>query len=240
MNKTSFVRCLKECFRPTGLLKAYRYYTTNKKQGLNGTTIGMGTVVVDSDMESNIFIGDNCRVKDSSIGRRSYLNSDTSLNSASLGCFSSIGSQVVVGVGSHPTNYVSTHPAFYSNNKSFETFADKMYCEEYFRIAIGNDVWIGSNSTIMGNVNIGDGAIIAYGAIVTKNIPPYAIVGGGPARVIKYRFDELTINRLLEIKWWQLSDVFLKKHFKLMHNPKLIIDFYDSNKEYVESFRNQQ
>ncbi len=71
---------------------------------------------------------------------------------------------------------------------------------------IGNDVWIGQNAVIMDGVHVGDGAIVAAGAVVTKDVPPYAIVGGVPARVIKYRFDAGTIKELSELKWWELSD----------------------------------
>ena len=76
-------------------------------------------------------------------------------------------------------------------------------------IKIGNDVWIAENVTIIGNVNIGDGAIIAFGAIVTHDIPPYAIVGGVPAKIIKYRFSQEIIDELLELKWWNLPYEFI-------------------------------
>ena len=126
-----------------------------------------------------------------------------------------------IGVRKHPTDMISTHPAFYANNKAFETYADRMYCDELPNIEIGNDVWIGSKSTVLGNIRIGDGAVVAYGSVVTKDVPPYAIVGGVPARIIKYRFDKEIIDRLLEIKWWELSDDFFKKYFRLTHKPYL-------------------
>ena len=68
---------------------------------------------------------------------------------------------------------------------------------------IGNDVWIGNGACIMGGIKIGDGAIVATNAVVTKDVPPYAIVGGVPAKVIRYRFDETTIKELLDLKWWE-------------------------------------
>jgi acetyltransferase-like isoleucine patch superfamily enzyme len=160
------------------------------------------------------------------------------IKNSTIGKFTSIGSNVNICIGGHPTNLVSTHPAFYSNNKAFNTYSDDVYFDEYTKSEIGNDVWIGSNSTVMNNITIGDGAIIAYGAVVTKNVLPYSIVGGIPAKHIKFRFDEEIIIRLLEIKWWELSEDFLKQHFKLFHNPVDFIDFYDKNKAYIESFRN--
>lgn len=79
-------------------------------------------------------------------------------------------------------------------------------------IKIGNDVWIGRDAKIMDGVSVGDGAVVATGSIVTKDIPPYAIVGGVPAKVIKYRFDEVTIEKLLELKWWDFSDKKIFEH----------------------------
>lgn len=80
----------------------------------------------------------------------------------------------------------------------------------YEPIEIGNDVWIGDNVTIKNGVKIGDGAVIGACALVTKDIPPYAIVGGVPAKIIKYRFEEKIINELLELKWWNFNDEILK------------------------------
>lgn len=74
---------------------------------------------------------------------------------------------------------------------------------------IGNDVWIGSDATIYSGVDIGDGAVIAGQSVVTKSVPPYAIVAGNPAKIVKYRFDSETIDKLLEVKWWDLPDEFI-------------------------------
>ena len=78
---------------------------------------------------------------------------------------------------------------------------------------IGNDVWIGSHSLLLGGIRIGDGAVIAAGAVVTHDVPDYAVVGGVPAKIIKYRFDRMTIQRLQDSKWWNLSIEEVKKRF---------------------------
>lgn len=90
---------------------------------------------------------------------------------------------------------------------------------------MGNDVWVGCNSVLISGVKVGDGAIIGAGAVVTKDIPPYAIVVGVPARVIKYRFDEEVRERLLQIKWWNWDDEKIKRNigfFKSDINMELL------------------
>ena len=89
----------------------------------------------------------------------------------------------------------------------------------------------------MGNIRIGDGAIVAYGAVVTKDVPPYAIVGGVPAKVLKYRFSDDIIKRLTQIKWWEFQDEFLKERYKIMHNPDTLIWYYDENKNDVGKYK---
>ena len=99
----------------------------------------------------------------------------------------------------------------------FELFvrADKLVPWRTTRpVIIGNDVWIGRNAIIMDGVEIGSGAVVASGAIVTKDVPPYAIVGGVPAKVIRYRFDEQTIERLIESRWWDYPDEFIENELK--------------------------
>lgn len=228
--------CIKEIFRPSTLLRVWRYIRINGRMAY-GTTVGMGTTITDSDIGENCFIGNHCNIKSTRIGRRSYVNEKSRIVNATIGAFVSIGADVQIGIGRHPIDMVSTHPAFYSNNKSFETFANQTYVEEYCHTDIGNDVWIGSRSCIMGNIRIGDGAIVAYGAVVTKDVPPYAIVGGVPAKVLKYRFSDDIIKRLTQIKWWEFQDEFLKERYKIMHNPDTLIWYYDENKNDVGKYK---
>ncbi|MFC2097905.1 CatB-related O-acetyltransferase, partial [Bacteroidota bacterium] len=116
-------------------------------------------------------------------------------------------------------NFVSTHPAFYSKQKQARiTFAEKQYFEEYEKILIENDVWLGANVIIVDGVKIGNGAMIGAGAVVTKDVPPYAIMGGVPAKIIKYRFEKDKIDFLQKSEWWNKDIDWLKKNYQLFHN----------------------
>ncbi len=217
---------IKEILRPNKIIAVYRNYKQLKAFKSVDLKILLYTSIKNVNFKRSVFVGSNCIISDSNIGCHSYVNSNSIIKNTDVGNYSSIGSNVLIGVGEHPTNLVTTHPAFYSNNKSFKTYSDSNYFEEYNRCKIGNDVWIGSESTILNNVTVGDGAIIAYGAVVTKDVPPYAIVGGVPARIIKYRFDENTIKELLATKWWDYDEEFLRANFKLFHDTSKFIKFH--------------
>lgn len=158
----------------------------------------------------------------SSIGYASYIGNRSFIKNTKIGRYTCIATDVMTVAGSHPTSkFVSIHPAFYSTRKQSgftyvreDKFSDFNYIDENqkFTVMIGNDVWIGSGVKIMEGVTIGDGTVVAAGAIVTKDVPPYAIVGGVPAKIIKYRFDEETIKKLLELKWWEKDQAWIKSH----------------------------
>ncbi|SEG51114.1 CatB-related O-acetyltransferase [Flavobacterium urumqiense] len=153
----------------------------------------------------------------SSIGDYTYIAENSKINSTTIGKFCSIGPNLSSGWGIHPTNGISTHPMFYSTLKqNGMTLSTEDKIEETKSILIGNDVFLGMNVSILDGVTIGDGAVIGAGALVSKDIPPYAVAVGNPIRVINYRFDEKTIQRLLELKWWENKEEklnLIEKHF---------------------------
>lgn len=140
-------------------------------------------------------------------GSYSYINEQSLMRGVHVGRFTSIGPHFFCGFGEHPSNLVSTSPAFYSTgNQCGTSFADRDEFEEAKETSIGHDVWTGARVFVRDGVRIGNGAIVAAGAVVVKDVPDYAIVGGVPARVIRLRFPEKAIKELLEIKWWNWSE----------------------------------
>ena len=148
------------------------------------------------------------------IGYASYIGPNCSI-CADIGRYSCVANNVVTSSGKHPTKqWVSVHPAFYSTMKQcgFSYTNKNLFNEKTARVIIGNDVWIGSSVTILGGVVIGDGAIVAAGAVVTKDVEPYTIVGGVPAKVIRKRFSDEQIDFLLKTKWWEKDTAWIKEN----------------------------
>ncbi len=137
-----------------------------------------------------------------SIGDYSYLNAGSMIGSGSVGKFCSIAYNCQIGMQQHPLDHVSTSSRLYGSRSILPSRA--AINEFPAPPVIGHDVWIGSNACIMQGVRIGTGAVIAAGAIVTKDVAPYSIVAGVPAKPVRKRFDEETIAYLLEWKWWDL------------------------------------
>jgi acetyltransferase-like isoleucine patch superfamily enzyme len=145
-----------------------------------------------------------------SIGAFTYIGTNCFLRSVSIGNYCSIATDVIFGPNQHPVDWLSTHSFVFGDNAGFKGVEDFYKIKTQPRIArkakpitIGNDVWIGARAIIMGGVHIGDGAIIAANSVVTKNVPPYTIFGGVPAKYIKKRFNEEIIDQLLSLQWWK-------------------------------------
>ena len=155
------------------------------------------------------------------IGEHSYICHSTKIGSAEIGKFCSIADEVIIGAGNHPMDFITTSPFIYSRDK-IRSIGNILVDESNLitntanikikgHTIIGNDVWIGSRAILFSGIKVGNGAVIGAGAIVTKDVPPYAIVAGVPAKIIRYRFSEDIIAKLQEIKWWDYPDDFIVK-----------------------------
>lgn len=171
---------------------------------------GLGVILERGSSLSHCEVGRFVRICSNSvlyqvqIGDMSYVGAHSAISRTAIGRFTSIGPHVLIGLGSHPVgSFVSTHPAFYSpHRRAAKSFCSASSFTEHESIRIGGDVWIGARSTILDGVTISDGAIIAAGSVVTLDVPPYAIFGGVPAKLIRYRYDPDMIQKLLCTKWW--------------------------------------
>lgn len=163
--------------------------TTTYKKGCSLVTIGRFTYAADS------FIGKSLDIKEWSEGA-----------SLSIGQFTSIAHNVTIFLGgNHRTDWITTFPFGHINNQDFGSENIVGHPATKGDVVIGNDVWIGDGATIFSGVTIGDGAVIAARSVVVKNVAPYSIVAGNPARHIRFRFDENIRTLLIELRWWDLE-----------------------------------
>lgn len=152
------------------------------------------------------------------IGRYTYLRTGTVHDVASIGRYCSLGPDIVLGAGEHPTTWLSSSPAQYQNEifgfyppearaaraRTVARTARNADCRTD-PVVIGHDVWIGAQVTVRKGVRIGDGAIIGAGSFVNRDVEPYSIVGGVPARHLRYRFPLEIRQRLLALRWWRFD-----------------------------------
>lgn len=183
-----------------------------------------GTCILNSQIGEGARVGKACNVSNVSFGRYSYCGHDCQIVNTEIGSFCSISDHVFIGGAEHPINWASTSPVFQNTRHSGpkKRFA-KFDLPKSKRTVIGNDVWIGHGVTIKQGVTLGNGAVVGSNALVTKDVPPYAVVGGVPAKVIKYRFLPPIIKRFEEIQWWNLPNEEITKRIDLFHlkNPTL-------------------
>lgn len=180
-----------------------------------------------SSIGKNVRINEKYIIDNTKIEDYTYIAFNSIISETIIGKFCSIGPNFVCGWGIHPINGISTAPMFYSTQKQNGvtlSLTDKI--EERKKIHIGNDVFIGANVTILDGVSIGDGAVIGAGSVVSKDIPAYAIAVGCPINIIKYRFEQNQIDKLLKIKWWDFPEVKLIDVEKSFFDVNLFIEKY--------------
>ncbi len=147
------------------------------------------TIGENSTVSKPCFIDENCQ-----IGSYTYIGKYCCITKATIGNYCSIGDFVTIGPGEHKTDRISTS-GFFAEINNYDELTEK-------DCIIGNDVWVGVSSIIKRGVTIGNGAIVGANSFVNKDVPPYAVVAGSPAKIIRYRFDEEKIKKILDSKWW--------------------------------------
>jgi acetyltransferase-like isoleucine patch superfamily enzyme len=174
--------------------------------------MGPGARIFRSTICGPLYLSKNTQLgPDMVAGKYTGVNESCFIARGTIGSYCSIGARTSINPFNHPTDWLSIHefqyhPKSYDWVGEYREFSRLERSADMFRTAtVGSDVWAGHHVNIMGGVTVGDGAIIAAGSIVTKDVPPYAIVAGAPATIKRLRFPEGTIERLLRLKWWELE-----------------------------------
>lgn len=223
------------------LLRYYRDLVNNYLQsGISNTArLLPGAIVKNSKLEEYSSVGHDAAIINASLGRYSYVSAGARVANCEIGPFCSIGNNVVIAPGIHPVSLISTHPIFFSNSgQCGDVWVDESVVEENRRVQIGADVWIGVNAIVLDGVSIGVGAIIGAGSVVTKDVPPYAVVAGAPAKLIKFRFNSDVIEGLIRSEWWRLDPEILKENRRVfLENPEIFLEWiasrvYDAKENY--------
>lgn len=188
-------------------------------------------VVTNCTFGEYVEFGDNCIAADSYIGSYTYLFGHNDIYNCTLGKFNSIATGVRINPVQHPmrdrviAHHLTYRAAHYGLGEDDASIIDWRH---KLTVTTGHDVWIGHNAIIMGGVTLGNGAVVAAGAVVTHNVAPYEIVAGVPAKHIGWRYDEKTISALERIRWWDWSHNELKKRLKDFNDVPAFIEKYDT------------
>jgi phosphonate metabolism protein (transferase hexapeptide repeat family) len=214
--------------------KVHASLTARNSQVSASVKIGRNVTLNSSSLAEYTNIYDNCFLYKADIGQFSYSNVHTHLLRVKIGKFCSIASHVYIGAAPHPMDRVSTHPLTFL--KEYGNFIesddpDVKSMREDTITTIGNDVWIGQAVLILPNVKVGDGAIIGAHAVVTKDVEPYSVVVGNPARVQRYRFSPEVIKKMLSIKWWEWDQSKIKSAISdFNHTDNFVAKYYRGSK----------
>lgn len=198
------------------MLSVYCWSKVLKKlrgPAIRGSRIGQGSKVE----AGSAFV-------DSTMGRYSFCGYDCEISSADIGDFCSIANYVAIGGGKHPIDWVGTSPVFYEGRDSVTKKFSVFPRPTPKRVVIGSDVWIGYRAILLQGVTIGHGAVIGAGAVVTRDVEPYSIVAGQPARHLRFRFEDELRAALLASEWWTRDDATLAACAKAIRDPKKFLE----------------
>lgn len=183
-----------------------------------------GTAVTGSSIHREAKVNAGSHVVNTRMDRYSYCGYDCEIVEADIGAFCSIAGRVAIGGARHPEAWVSTSPAFHFGRGSIRKDLARLdYDAASPRTRIDSDVWIGYGAMVRSGVHIGVGAVVGMGSVVTKDVAPYTVVAGNPAREIRRRFDEPTVTRLLDSRWWELPGETLERLAGLFNDPEAFL-----------------
>ena len=195
------------------------------------STVGDDSILLKTDIEGYSTIARRNRIQEAHIGLMTYTGNNTTILASNIGRFSSISWNVSIGGKNHDLENVSTFSLRSFERNLPETSAHWSQGFEYAKdqppCAVESDVWIGAAAVILRGVRVHVGAVIGAGAIVTKDVEPYSIVAGVPARRIGMRFDSETVQHLLEIRWWDWSIEKITRHKELLFATEINCELLD-------------
>ncbi len=224
MDKVFFVHDSAICKNTTGKKNSAVYKECNVVDCRleEGATVGDYSRLSDCVLGEMVAIQRHAQMFSVEMGRYSYTGKNFTAWNCKIGAFCSISWNVSIGGANHDYSRVTTHAFLYS--PSFKLMNGEAGYDRFNdNCIIGNDVWIAAGACICRGVTVGDGAVIGAGAVVTKDVPPYTIVAGVPAKPLKKRFDDEIIALLQESKWWELPANVIKENFDLF-NAKPTVD----------------
>ncbi|QOG03783.1 CatB-related O-acetyltransferase [Flavobacterium sp. MDT1-60] len=181
--------------------------------------------IVESAFGEYVVIFEDNKIFNSRIDSYSYVQVGSRIFNCEIGKFCSIATSVSIAPGMHNLDKVTTHPALIQKDTPLPKVFAKQASTSFEKVFIGNDVWIGERAIILDGVKIGNGSVIAAGAVVVKDVEAYSIVGGIPAKHIKYRFDEESIHILQKSEWWNYSENWFHSNSELMLDPYQFIKY---------------
>lgn len=213
-----------------------RYFLAKWKSRKTNSKILSGCKInSNTKLEGNNIINKNVNIVNSQIGYATYIGENSKLNNSKIGRYCSIAEEVKIISGTHPTRkFVSTHPCFFSTRKQagFTFVKENIFPEKKavegsngLSCVIGNDVWLGANVIILEGIKVGDGVVVAAGAVVVKDLEPYYIYGGVPARKIGERFKEKERQLLMDVKWWNYDPSWLEENAILFHDIEKFLKY---------------
>jgi acetyltransferase-like isoleucine patch superfamily enzyme len=176
------------------------FFVLNSKIGRN-VEIHSIVRLLNSDIGDYVRLGTLCELIGSSVGEYTTINRNCYIYNSSIGKYTTISWNVTIGAWIHTLDHFSCR-----------------FCNKPGRVIVGNDVWLGANSVVLPGLTVGDGAVIGAGAVVTKDVPDYAVAVGVPAKIIRFRFDEETINDLKSLKWWRVPAATFLQHEELFNS----------------------